>query len=195
MRSFAALLCLVLALAGCAPASPTATTSTAAPADLVAQRTAGGIAACPSPSGAAAVQGGLPDLTLACLDGSSTLALGALRGPLVVNLWAQWCAPCRAESPHLREFWKRAQGKVAMLGIDYDDPDPALALEFATLVGWTYPHLADPSRLLAAGLGIPGIPVTLLIDADGRIVQRFTGPLTSTQELADAVASSLGVVV
>ena len=82
-----------------------------------------------------------------------------------------------------------------MLGIDYDDPDPALAVEFAGLVGWTYPHATDRTRTLAGALSQPGIPVTLLVDAQGRIVKRFEGPLTSEAELTAAVSTYLGVAV
>lgn len=190
MRTAAAALAFVL-LSGCAPAA----TAPATPSpELVASKAAAGLPDCPTSEGAS-VPGGLPDVTLPCLGGGREVRLSGLRGPLVVNLWAQWCAPCRVESPFLRAFWQHAKGKVAMLGIDYDDPDPARAVEFAGLVGWTYPHASDRTRTLAGALSLPGIPVTLLVDAQGRIVKRFEGPLASEAELTAAVGTYLGVAV
>lgn len=202
-----AILAIAVALAGCADLLPgvgggaagpiTATPSAASvepaptPTDLVAARKAAGIADCPASGKAAAVAGGLPDLTLDCLGGDTTVRLAALRGPMLINLWAQWCAPCRAEAAHLSAF-ASTQKKVAVLGINYADPDPALAIEFAQLTAATYPQLADPKTTLKAPLGVVGIPYTLLIDADGRIVARHPGQFTSLENVQDWVQTGLG---
>ena len=82
---------------------------------------------------------------------------------------------CREESPILRAFGVRAEGKVPLLGIDYNDPQPALAIEFAGLVGWKQPQLADPDKVLEGPLKFPGIPMTLLVDAEGRVVASLSG--------------------
>lgn len=198
---------LAVMLAGCADLLPgvggaasspvAATPSDAGPApsptptDLVAARKAAGIADCPATGKAAAVPGGLPDLTLDCLGGDTTVHLAALRGPMLVNLWAQWCPPCRAEAAHLAAF-ASTQQEVAVLGIDYADPDPDLAIEFAQLTAMTYPHLVDPDTALKAPLGVAGIPYTLLIDADGKIVARHPGQFTSLEDVQEWVAQGLG---
>ena len=111
------------------------------------------------------------------------MRLAGLRGPMLVNLWAQWCEPCRAEAAHLSAF-ASTQKKVAVLGIDYSDPQPALAIEFAQLTGMTYPHLADEEHQLKGPLGVAGIPYTLLIDAAGKIVARHPGPVHLAGERA-----------
>lgn len=186
---------LVALLAGCVPsvlneAGPPPTRTRASSAQLVAARTAAGIAGCPASSALPAVEGGLPDLTLECLGGDTTVRLGGLRGPMLVNLWAQWCEPCRAESGHLAAF-AGEQDEVTVLGVNYTDPQPALAIEFAGLTGLTFPHVADEEHELRAPLGIVGIPYSLLVGADGRILARHPGPFDSLPDLRSWVEEGL----
>ena len=164
------------------------------PATVVAARKAAGIVDCPSVQNVPARPDGLPDLVLDCLGGDSTVRLSSLRGkPMVINLWAQWCAPCREESPYFRQFAAASKGKVLLLGVNYDDPRPELAVEFASLVGWKYPQLADPERQLSRVMPISGIPFTLFVSADGKIVHRVPGVLHSSDELAQLTRVKLGV--
>ncbi|MGV8910646.1 MAG: TlpA family protein disulfide reductase [Propionicimonas sp.] len=197
----AAGLVLAALLAGCGgPLVPGANTvateppppvqASVAPTDLVAARKAAGIADCPATGKAATVAGGLPDLTLDCLGGGSAVRLAGLRGPLLINLWAQWCEPCRSESAHLAAF-ASTQKKVAVLGIDYTDPQPELAIEFAQLTGMTYPHLVDEEHHLKGPLGVVGIPYTVLIGADGKIVARHPGQFISLENVQQWVAAGL----
>jgi thiol-disulfide isomerase/thioredoxin len=186
-RALAAAL-LALVLAGCSPMLP-GVGGSGAPApsasrtpDLAAARKAAGIADCPAGSDAAPVAGGLPDLTLDCLGGGESVRLAGLRGPLVVNLWAQWCEPCRSESTYLAAF-ATAQKKVAVLGIDYSDPQTGLAIEFAKETGMTYAHLQDQENTLKGPLGVTGIPYTFLIDAQGKIVARHPGQFISEENV------------
>ncbi len=184
--SVVAAVCVLVA--GCSttpsPAPPTPTT------DIVAARRAAGIEDCPTSNGAP-VAGGLPALSLDCLGGDTKVALSSLRGPLLMNLWAQWCLPCRQEAKVLQAFHAQHGDEVAMLGIDYNDPQPDLAVEFAQLVGWKYPQLADMEKTIEAPLAVPGIPMSLLIDADGRIVARHPGPFDSVEELQSWVDEGL----
>lgn len=167
-----------------------ATAPSPSSADLVAARRAAGIADCPSSSAAKAAAGGLPDITLDCLGGDSTVRLAGLRGPLLVNLWAQWCQPCRAEAAHISAFAAMST-TVKVLGINYTDPQPDLAIEFAQLTAMKYPQLTDPSARLRAGLGVTGIPWTVLIDASGRIVARHPGPFASLEDVTGWVKKAL----
>lgn len=187
-------------LAGCSttplPTGAGAVTPAARPSDLAAQREAAGIADCPTtPLEAEPVEGGLPDLVLTCLGSQRQVNLAALRGPMVINLWAQWCAPCRVEAPFLREFAELAGDQVVVLGIDYADPDPSVALEFAQYVGWTHAHLSDPLKQTSGPLQISGIPVTLFVAADGTIAYRHTGELASTDQVRELAAQYLGVTL
>lgn len=197
---------LALSASGCAQGPLAAGSATSAgrmtaanpntPA-LISQREAAGIPDCDVPTeGAPGVPDGLPAVVLPCLGSARSVDLAQLRGrPLVVNLWAQWCEPCKAEAPVLAEFARRASGKVLMLGVDFDDPDPAAAIAFAQRAGWTYPHLIDADGSLRKRMTLPGIPVTLLVSAQGRVVYRFTGGIPSADRLADVVQDRLGVSV
>lgn len=196
-RTAAGLLLAVL-LAGCAqgflpgvgePRSATAPATTQA-TDLAAERKAAGIADCPASSDAGPVAGGLPDLTLDCLGGGMGVRLASLRGPLLVNLWAQWCEPCRSESAYLAAF-ASTQEKVAVLGIDYSDPQTGLAIEFARETGMTYAHLVDEENSLKGPLGVTGIPYTFLIDAQGQVVARHPGQFISRENVQEWVEKGL----
>lgn len=196
----------VLALAGCG-GSPSTPTPRAEPSDeyspagstqkwLQARRDAG-IADCPkSDATVAARADGLPDVTLECMGADSRVRLAGLRGrPMVINVWAQWCGPCRYESPFLAEYSKAAGGKVLMLGIDYVDPRPDYAIEFAQLVGWKYPQIVDQERAIGSALRIAGAPMTFFVDADGMIVYRHVGAFGSTKQIKELTARYLGVQV
>ena len=63
----------------------------------------------------------LPAVTLPCLGGGPSVRLDSLRGPLVVNLFAQWCGPCRSEMPYYEELHQKARGTLDVVGVDYLD--------------------------------------------------------------------------
>jgi thiol-disulfide isomerase/thioredoxin len=150
------------------------------------------IAACPSAEGQP-VEGGLPEVTLPCLGGGHDVALAGLRGPLVVNLFAQWCGPCREELPYYQQL--HAQGAVDVLGVDYQDVLPGKALELAKETGVTYPSLADPGGELRAPLRVVGLPRLLMVDEKGKVVYDDAVAIESYAQLADLVEEHLGVPV
>ena len=195
MRRLGILAATVL-LAGCSPAGPsaggTSATATTDSTDLVALREQWNVPDCPETDPAAeAVQGGLPQTQLQCLGSDRVVNLAGLRRtPMVVNLWAQWCEPCRAESGILREG--SDEGGVAFVGINYQDPQPDWAIEFAGTVKWTYPHVADPERSLRAPLSVPGLPTTLFVGTDGKVVGRHSGELDSADQLRGLIDQYLG---
>ncbi|MEV5961682.1 TlpA disulfide reductase family protein [Kribbella sp. NPDC051952] len=154
------------------------------------------LAPCPSTPSKPPVSKGLPDLSLRCLGAGPDTRLADLRGPLVVNVWAQWCGPCRDEAPYLAQLAKSGQvksGKVKMLGIDYADPRPELAVTFATEQGLDYPHLVDQDKTIQQALKVGGPPLTAFIDKDGAVAFVHRGVLTSQQQLDDLVRDKLGV--
>jgi len=136
---------------------------------------------CPSAAGAAdadaevAVGERLRDAVLQGLNGPSQ-RLSAFRGkPLIINVWASWCGPCRAEMASLERLaWSRGNREFAIIGISTDDyVDKANRLLENTHA--TISQFIDTQLQMENMLGARRLPLTVLVDADGRIVQKVTG--------------------
>lgn len=149
------------------------------------------------PGDAEPVAGGLPDLTLPCLGGGPEVALGSLRGPLVLNLWASWCGPCREEMPVLQQFHEKYGDRVPIIGVDYEDVQVEGAFALVEETGVTYPLLADPqSRLQGEGPfpGRMGLPMFVFVDEEGS-ASVVAGGVDSLDELTAMVDEQLGVAL
>jgi cytochrome c biogenesis protein CcmG, thiol:disulfide interchange protein DsbE len=148
---------------------------------------------CPPSRDVAARPDGLPDLTLDCLGDGPPVTLSGLRGkPTVVNVWASWCPPCAREMPLLEKVRRQTAGDVRFLGVDLlDAPGPARAA--AADFGMGFPSVQDPDGESRQALGVPGPPVTLFVDGQGRVVHTEVGEITSAGALRGLVAEHLGV--
>ncbi len=97
-------------------------------------------------------------------------------GLKLLNFWASWCAPCRAEHPHLVTLSDRG---IPVYGINYRD-DPEKAQAFLAELGNPFAGGgADPRGRLAVDWGVYGLPETYILDHDGTVLYRLAGPLTS----------------
>lgn len=128
----------------------------------------------------------LPGLAGSEADGS-TLDVGALTGPAVINMWATWCTPCLAELPD----FQRASADypdVRFVGVDATGfRDDGESLEFLAGLGVTYEQFVDPDGMFAAAVAITELPATLIVDTDGD-VQFFHQGQVSYDELAEQLA-------
>ena len=118
----------------------------------------------------------LPDITLSDPDGHKLL-LNSLKGkPLLVNLWATWCAPCIAELPTLNAISNRADMNVQVVTVSQDMGEPAKVQTFLDQHGFAQlPAWLDPQGDLAAHYQVQTLPTSIYYDAAGHEVWRFTG--------------------
>ena len=111
----------------------------------------------------------------------------------IVNFWASWCEPCRAEAANLGAM---AANGVTIYGVNYKDK-PADALKFLAGVGDPYAAIgADPAGQMAINWGVYGVPETFVIDGKGKVVLRLPGPIvgdvlaTTVQPALDRAAGN-----
>jgi cytochrome c biogenesis protein CcmG/thiol:disulfide interchange protein DsbE len=183
---------------GCGTEQPEAQNSAEPSGSIRSQQAVAGaekLKACPPTPSRPPATNGLPDVSLPCLGNGPDIRLADLRGPLVINVWAQWCPPCRTEAPYLAELQRKAGGKVQLLGIDYDDPRADQAVKFAVDHQLAYPQLVDADKQLHGPLKIGGPPLTAFVDKAGAVVYVHRGVLKSQQELEQLVRDKLGVAL
>lgn len=116
-----------------------------------------------------------PDFTVTDINGKK-LSLSSYRGKVVLlDFWATWCTPCRAEIPHFVEMQQQfgPQG-LQVIGISMDD-GPKPVKEFYEQYRINYPLAVGDDKLAESFGGVLGLPVNFLIDRDGRIVKKYLG--------------------
>ena len=128
----------------------------------------------------------LPDYDLDAYDA----LLQELRGtPVVVNVWASWCGPCRDEAPALASAAAEYGDRVRFVGIDVLDAKPD-ARAFIEEYGWPYPSIFDQTGAIRDALGLVGQPGTVFYDDEGNVVQTHTGAI-APDELAEQLDALL----
>ena len=127
------------------------------------------------PPDAAKLRSPAPDFTLTDLNGRK-INLAMYRGQVVLlNFWATWCAPCRAEIPEFMTLQNRYGNQgLQIVGISLDD-DPQAVLAFYKQFKMNYPVAVGDASLAERFGGILGLPVTFLIGCDGRIQGKQSG--------------------
>lgn len=133
----------------------------------------------------------LPDVEIVPLSEGAASSLADIEGPAVVNLWATWCAPCRAEIPDFEEVHQARSDEVRFVGINIGE-DAAPAAAFIEEVGATYDQFRDPDGFVVTELRTTAMPVTIVLDADGNVTRRNLGPMDE-DDLNDAIDVALGL--
>jgi peroxiredoxin len=123
-----------------------------------------------------------PDFTLSTLDGKK-IKLSDLRGKTVIlNFWATWCPPCRAEIPDLEKFYQKHQNQgVVILAVNLTSSEKNREgiAEFIKQYNITYPVVLDPDNTVANLYQAESIPTSYFIDAKGVVQQKFIGAMSS----------------
>lgn len=120
----------------------------------------------------------LPEITLETLAGGTLHSTNLAKdGPVLVNVFASWCAPCATELPVLQRFTDTA--KIPLIGIAYKD-DPDDLKQWLDRHGNPYQNIGlDPKGQAAIELGVYGVPETMVVSPEGRLLFRHAGPVTS----------------
>jgi len=163
----------VLLLAGCSSPS---------------EKIAGEVVSCESISSSASEN----SIVLDCLDGTDGASINGIKGPAIINVWGSWCGPCKEEMPLLRSFYEKAQGKLALIGVDVEEASIEDGRKFVENNGITWPNLYDADGKSRAYFGM-GVPVTWFIAADGNVAYKHIGVIKSEKELISMTSKYLGV--
>ncbi len=133
-----------------------------------------------------------PQFDLSRLDAPGKLTLASYRGKVVVlNFWASWCDPCKAEASRLEAAWRKYRSKgVVVIGVDGQDFSGD-AKRFMRRYGLTYPNVHDGPGNVLPKYGVTGFPETYFVDRRGRLVgDRVAGEI-SVQTLKDGIERAL----
>jgi thiol-disulfide isomerase/thioredoxin len=115
-----------------------------------------------------------PDFKLTSLDGKP-ITLAALQGKVVLlNFWATWCGPCRAEIPDLVALQERYKGRLQIIGLNVDDEEADIQ-QYVQETGINYPVAMTSNDVRIQFGGIPALPTSFVLDTEGRVVQKHVG--------------------
>ena len=135
----------------------------------------------------------LMDFTLPLLNGEQK-TLSSHKGKVVIlNFWATWCPPCRAEMPSMETLYKRFQNQgLEILAVDIGETASAVQ-PFVRNNNYTFPVLLDLNGNIGSLYGVTAIPTSIIIDRSGKIISRITGSIQwDTQRVIAAFEALLG---
>jgi thiol-disulfide isomerase/thioredoxin len=119
----------------------------------------------------------VPTFTARDLDGNE-VDTAKLKGKVtLVNYWATWCPPCRAEIPSLIALQQKYRDQIQIIGVSEDDIPPAQVKKFTEDNHFNYPVVMNSPALEKIFTGVAALPTSFVVDRDGRLVQRHVGML------------------
>jgi thiol-disulfide isomerase/thioredoxin len=129
---------------------------------------------------------------LQCLGHGDFVNLAGLPSdrPLVLSFWASWCTVCADDAVAFNAAFKKLNGQVNFLGIAYQDKEKD---SIAAAYKWQlpFPNVQDPRSLLRDYYSINGLPITLLLDKEGKLIERIIGPVGSPEDFINRVTGKL----
>lgn len=133
-----------------------------------------------------------PPIEVECLQGDEVVKLNQIKGPFIVAIWASWCMPCRDEMPYVQAFKDAYGEKVQVLGYDILD-ETSQAIAASVNWGVNIASVEDRDGVFRSDLGITAPPTTLFVNAEGVIVHRKFGAVSSVDELVELAELHLKV--
>ncbi len=116
-----------------------------------------------------------PDFKLTGFDGKPVTLAGSRGKVLLLNFWATWCGPCRAEVPDLVALQNKYKDRLQILGLVIDDDDQDAIRKFVAEFGINYPVALATDDIRSQYGGIAALPTSFVLDAQGRVVQKHEG--------------------
>lgn len=130
------------------------------------------------PTGYAQIGSPMPDVALQDLDGNTVRISDYAGQPVLVNAWATWCPPCKAEMPDLQKYYDKHQSNgLVLLAINAGE-GPSQVSQFIQQNGFTFPVLLDPAVQALSTLGITSFPTSILVGRDGVVKTMHVGMFT-----------------
>ena len=127
----------------------------------------------------------VPAFTAQDLDGRSISSAGWRGKVTIVNFWATWCGPCRAEIPALIALQEKYRGRLRVIGVSEDEISPELVKRFVTAQRINYPIVMTTKEIGRTFPGVTALPTSFVVDREVRVVQKHVGllnPATTEQE-------------
>ncbi len=124
-----------------------------------------------------------PDFTVFDADGKAHKLSDYKGKPVVVNFWASWCGPCKMEMPAFQDKWEEYGSEVEFLMVnlvDHSSETVKSAQDFLATTDYTFPVYFDTEQSAAYTYSIYSIPTTIFVDADGNLVNKYTGAMGHT---------------
>ncbi len=125
-----------------------------------------------------------PDFSVLNADGEAVKLSDFFGKPIVLNFWASWCPPCKAELPDFEAACKKYEGKVVFLMVNLTDGQREtveIAKSFIATEGYTFPVYFDTNYEASYKYGLSSIPQTFFIGEDGEVVAKATGMISASQ--------------
>ncbi|WP_017726119.1 TlpA disulfide reductase family protein [Halalkalibacterium ligniniphilum] len=118
-----------------------------------------------------------PDFTLQALDGTSASLSDFRSQPVMINFWATWCPPCRAEMPDMERFYQNHEVEVLAVNLTTTEYSKGEVQQFVAEIGVSFPILLDEANEVASLYQIQPLPTSLFIDREGVIRHINVGPM------------------
>lgn len=125
-----------------------------------------------------------PDFKVYDMDGEAVTLYESFGKPLVVNFWATWCPPCKAEMPHFDSLYGEYGDRVDFMMIDMTDGqrDTVESVkQFISDNGYSFPVYCDSDMSAAMAYGVRSIPMTLFFDSEGNLIEYKVGAISESQ--------------